>query len=197
MASKTPDSWALGTVFAVDVSPSERTRILAALGRSAAGTPDSRPVYAAVSREVGRDRSMLRRWWGLLTDEQRAALMTPGAPVPKAPRAKPAASTAVAAEIAALLGRPEDDPLVTIGADLRSQRDGCESDTAKAQLTKELSRFLVLHRNTGGRVGPMTPDEHIARCREWVESTVEAILGSPDILGDPRVVAAVDALRAG
>ena len=165
------------------MDPLRRSAIEAALSRSVAASSDGKPNLRRVSIELSIARGTVQRVWKAM--QQRGDGAT-GAAKPKA--ADPAA---LRAELAALMGRDEADPLVTIAVDLRVERDRTESDGPRAAATKEYTRFLAEHRNAVGRSGPMTPDEHIARCHEWVEVTIEAVLSCAEVLTDPRVREAV------
>lgn len=76
-----------------------------------------------------------------------------------------------------------------------AERDG--SHVAAMRLLRMLVDMETQDASSGARQGPMTPSEHIAQCQAWIEYTIQAVLGCPDILTDDRVQAAVDAARGG
>jgi len=176
-------------------APEERQRAIMGLQASAARSKDGTPNLTRVSQEVGVSRQTLKRWWEDLSPEDRDH-----DPEDQAAATRPAASLAELQAVpeANILWAQErlglDDPAdhrVRIVADLLTERNATGAAGPRANLTKDLARYVVELRPTAASNGVPTPDEWVALVRERVELCIEAVLGSEEILTDPRLVDAV------
>lgn len=172
------------------------------LGESAKRAKDRTPNFVRCAQNLGIDRGTLKLWWDKAHAGPGPGRVGPGGKrTVTAPDLGPpsggggvgwADPSAYLDEAADLLGiADQSDRRVRRLADTIAQRNASSSDTARAQLTREVNRFVEENHEGGAPRGAETPEEWKARARQFVQLIVELVLEDDDVRS--QVAAALEA----
>lgn len=172
-----------------------RGRALAALGASAARSPDKVPNYTRISRETGITRQTLRVWWrahGGVDEEPAEPIALHVAAPPRESEGESHEEQAATSWAMDQLGISNpDDHRVQLVMEARRTYITVSSDTARVAAAKLMVEKVIDLRPVDQIGGVLTPAEQIEQMCSMPELLIQALLQSPKLWGDPRVRAAL------